>query len=494
MIDTLHPHQIKTLESLREALRSGSRRPMVQAPTGAGKTVLAAAIVEGALSKGKRVIYLVPFLGLVDQTLSAFHRQGITSVGVIQGYHPATDASQPVQIASIQTLQRRALPPADLVLVDEAHRWFRFVGDWMKKPDWENVPFIGFSATPWTRALGKHYDKLIVAATTSELIKQHLLSSFRVFAPTHPDLSAVRIVAGDFHEGQLSEVMSQPVLVADIVSTWLVRGENRPTLLFAVDCAHARKLADQFEAAGVATGYVDARTPREERELIGKRLRGGQIKIVCNVFCLTTGVDWDVRCIILARPTRSEILYTQIIGRGLRNAPGKQDCLILDHSDTTTRLGFVTDIHHSTLDLGKRSASRAAKKDKPAPLPKECHGCSCLKPIGIHVCPNCGFAPERQSPIEEGAGQLVQLNGERKAKGEETPHTRQEVYSMLMSIESDRGYRTGFAKMRFKDRYGEWADGLLEVSKAPDAIFLNWEKSKRIAYHKRPKKVLDDAA
>ena len=118
MIDTLHPHQIKTLESLREALRSGSRRPMVQAPTGAGKTVLAAAIVEGALSKGKRVIYLVPFLGLVDQTLSAFHRQGITSVGVIQGYHPATDASQPVQIASSQTLQRRALPPADLVLVD----------------------------------------------------------------------------------------------------------------------------------------------------------------------------------------------------------------------------------------------------------------------------------------------------------------------------------------------------------------------------------------
>ena len=90
---------------------------------------------------------------------------------------------------------------------------------------------------------------------------------------------------------------------------------------------------------------------------IGRRLREGQIKVVCNVYCLTTGVDWDVRCIILARPTKSEILYTQIIGRGLRTAEGKTDCLVLDHSDTTLRLGFVTDIHHETLDDGS-SAQR----------------------------------------------------------------------------------------------------------------------------------------
>jgi DNA repair protein RadD len=99
--------------------------------------------------------------------------------------------------------------------------------------------------------------------------------------------------------------------------------------------------------------------------------------VVCNVGVLTTGVDWDVRCIILARPTKSEILYTQIIGRGLRTAEGKQDCLVLDHSDTTLRLGFVTDIHHSKLSDGTLEGdTSAAPQDKPPAKPKECTICS----------------------------------------------------------------------------------------------------------------------
>ena len=103
----LHPHQRQALDALRTSLLAGHRRPMVQAPTGAGKTVLAAAIVDGALAKGKRVLFVVPFLSLVDQTVAAFVEQGISDIGVMQGYHPMTDAQQPVQVASIQTLQRR---------------------------------------------------------------------------------------------------------------------------------------------------------------------------------------------------------------------------------------------------------------------------------------------------------------------------------------------------------------------------------------------------
>ena len=282
--------------------------------------MLAASMVTGALAKGNRVLFVVPFLSLIEQTVAAFKAQGIDAVGVMQGYHWMTDGSQPVQVASIQTLQRRKLPLADLVIVDEAHRWFAFMGEWMARPEWQKVPFIGLSATPWTKGLAKHYDELIVAATTSELIDLGFLSPFRVFAPAHPDLSGVKVVAGDYHEGQLSETMRQPVLVADTVSTWLKLGEDRPTLCFAVDRAHARKLADQFEAAGVPTGYVDASTPIEERENIARRLREGQIKVIVNIATMTTGVDLDVRCIILARPTKSEILYTQIVGRGLRTA------------------------------------------------------------------------------------------------------------------------------------------------------------------------------
>ena len=244
---------------------------MVQAPTGAGKTVLAASMVTGALAKGNRVLFVVPLLSLIEQTVAAFKAQGIDAVGVMQGYHWMTDGSQPVQVASIQTLQRRMLPLSDLVIVDEAHRWFAFMGEWMARPDWQKVPFIGLSATPWTKGLGKHYDDLIVAATTSELIELGFLSPFRVFAPAHPDLSGVKVVAGDYHEGQLSETMQQPVLVADTVSTWLRLGEDRPTLCFAVDRAHARKLTDQFEAAGVPTAMSTRIRPIEEREKISRR-------------------------------------------------------------------------------------------------------------------------------------------------------------------------------------------------------------------------------
>lgn len=355
-------------------------------------------------------------------------------------------------------------------------------------PEWQKVPFVGLSATPWTKGLGKFYDDLIVAATTAELIAKGFLAPYRVFAPAHPDLSGVKTVAGDYHEGQLSEAMSKPVLIADTVSTWLRLGEDRPTLCFAVDRAHARKLADEFEAAGVPAAYVDMDTPGDERQRIGQRLRNGQVKVVVNVYTLTAGVDWDVRCIILARPTKSEILYTQIIGRGLRTAEGKADCLILDHSDTTMRLGFVADIHHEHLDDGKPKPPSSGGREKAASLPKECSKCSYMKPAGVHKCPNCGFAPERQSGIESRDGDLIQLAGRKAKKGEAEGHTRQEVYSMLLWVQKDRGYKSGYAAAKYMARYGAWPRGLSEVPLAPDAKFLGWLKSQQIAYAKARQK------
>jgi len=472
------------MDLLRRSLATGHKRPLVQSPTGSGKTIIGAAIVEGALRKGNPVIFTVPSLSLVDQTVERFAEQGINAVGVMQGYHPATDADQPVQVATIQTLKNRKLPRAGIVLIDEAHRWFGYYATWMGDPDWQKVPFIGLSATPWTKGLGKHYDDLLIPTTTKDLIRDGLLSPFKVFAPAHPDLSKVRTVAGDYHEGDLGETMSQPVLVADTVSTWLRLGEDRPTLCFAVDRAHARKLADQFEDAGVPTGYVDMDTPADERVRIGERLKNGQIKVVCNVYTLTTGVDWDVRCIILARPTKSEMLFVQIIGRGLRTAEGKQDCLILDHSDTTLRLGFVDDIHHETLDTGRYQKGAGKAREKQLPLPKECPSCSLLKPAGVHKCPSCGFAPERQSKIEEQQGELIAIKGARRTKAEATPHSPQEVFSMLLWLQQEKGYSQNYAKAKFMARYDRWPDGLHRQPKAPDAAFMNWITAQNIRYAK----------
>src|SRR6185437_3286584 len=279
----LRHYQADAIDKRRESLRAGKRRPVLQAPTGAGKTRIASAIIGMAREKSKRVAFLVPALSLIDQTVRAFWNEGIRDVGVIQADHAMTDWSRPVQICSIQTLEKRGYPEADLVIVDEAHRRNAFVVSWMQNPEWQHVPFIGLSATPWAKGMGKVYDDLIVVATTQQLIDEGYLSPFRVFAPSHPDLSQVKIVAGDYHEGQLAEVMGAPTLVGNVVSTWQRLGENRPTLCFAVDCAHARSLQDEFVAAGIPCGYMDALTSAEEREIIRRHFHEGRLKVVTNV-------------------------------------------------------------------------------------------------------------------------------------------------------------------------------------------------------------------
>lgn len=329
----LRPHQIKAIDGLRSSLKAGFRRPLLFLPTGAGKTRCAGEIVKGARAKGKRVLFVVPAIALIDQTVRSFWAEGITDIGVIQGQHPMTRPEAPVQVASIQTLQRRAIPPFDIVVIDEAHVLFDMLGKWMASETWQKVPFIGLSATPWTKGLGKHYDDLIQVTTTAELIEAGYLSPFRVYAPSHPDLGGVRTVAGDYHEGDLSEAMNKPALVADVVTTWRQRGENRPTFVFAVDRAHAKRLQTEFEKAGINCGYIDAFTKPDEREAMFKRFSAGELRVIASVGCLTTGVDLDVRCIVLCRPTRSEMLYCQIIGRGLRTAANhpvygpKKDCI-----------------------------------------------------------------------------------------------------------------------------------------------------------------------
>lgn len=477
----LRPHQIRIIERLRQSLSTGHRRPMLQAPTGFGKTVVAAAIVKGALAKGNRVLFVVPALSLIDQTVRSFWAEGITDVGVIQASHPKTDATRPVQVASIQTLQRRAIPRFDIVVIDEAHRWFEMLGLWMRASDWASVPFVGLSATPWTKGLGKFYDDLIQVTTTAELIEAGYLSPFRVYAPSHPDLSGVRTVAGDYHEGDLGEAMNKPALVADVVETWRKHGERRPTFAFAVDRAHAKNIQAQFEAADVRCGYIDAYTKPPEREALFRQFTAGDLQVIASVGCLTTGVDLDVRCIILARPTKSEMLFVQIIGRGLRTAPGKVDCLVLDHSDTHLRLGFVTDIRHDALDDG-RQRQKQERKPRTEALPKECPSCKYLKPAKVPKCPSCGFKPEKQTEIECEDGDLVEMTPARARAG---TTEKESLYGQLKHYAKRRGYKDGWAANKFRELTGVWPDRYHNAPLVePSPFILSWIKSRQIAWVK----------
>jgi DNA repair protein RadD len=453
---------------------------MVQAPTGFGKTKIAATIAKCIQNAGQRAIFVAPALSLIDQTVEKFYAEGVRDVGVIQANHILTSYARPIQIASVQTLQRRKIPPADLVIIDEAHRWFDFYGEWLKNPEWSDVPFIGLTATPWTRGLGKYYGKLIIGATTQELIEAGYLSKFRVFAPASPDLANVRTVAGDYHEGDLSKAMDKSALVADVVDTWIARGRGRPTLCFAVDRAHAKHLQQKFIEAGITAEYIDAYTDVMERTAIAKRFHTGEVEVVCNVGCLTTGIDWDVRCIILARPTKSEMLFVQMIGRGLRTADGKEDSLILDHSDNHLRLGFVTDIHHDKLDDG-RERQKAEPKAAGA-LPKKCIKCSFLKPPKLLVCPCCGFKPEPKCKVVNENGELVEFSSRSIPKPSNNTE-RVEFYRQLKHFAVARGYKSGWIAHKYKEKFGHWPSGLDHLAPMPPSpATLGWIKSRQIAF------------
>ena len=485
----LRDYQVEAIDLLKASLRSGHRRPILQAPTAFGKTVLASHVMRMALAKGSRVVFTVPAISLVDQTVQSFWKDGISDVGVIQANHDLTDWSRPVQVASVQTLARRKYPEANLVIVDECHRHFKTIETWMEHEDWLKIPFIGLSATPWTVGLGNHYDDLIITQTTQQLIDAGYLSNFRVFAAAHPDLSSVKTVAGDYHEAQLAEAMQKGTLVADIVETWIRLGEDRPTLCFGVDRAHAKAIQQRFLSAGVSAGYQDMLTTPTERTDIKRDFHSGKLQVVCNVGTLTTGVDWDVRCIILARPTRSETLYVQIIGRGLRTADGKENCLILDHSDTTQRLGFVTDIHHYILNTGEKGEPGIKREA----LPKECSKCTLLMPPHTMKCPSCGH--EKKPPaskIVEFDGQLTEMSrlkkdrqtsGMMQLRGREIP--LDQFYGELLSYALLRAYRPGWAAHKYQEATGAWPKKSWTTAIPASAETLSWIKSRQIAWAKR---------
>jgi len=449
------PHQVKALDMLRQSIGRGNKRVVLQLPTGAGKTYVASQIVKGALQKGNRVCFTVPLISLVDQTIAAFEAEGINDIGVIQASHHRTDLSATVQIGSMQTMTRRGVPDAEIVIVDECHLQFDLLPKWMR--DDPKRIFIGLSATPWARGMGDIWDDLVRPVTMQELIDAGYLSPFRVYAPSHPDLSGVKTMAGDYHEGQLAGVMSESPLIADVVDTWLQRARGLPTLVFAVNLAHAEKIQEAFQSRGIPFGYCDAKVDLVERQHLFRRMERGELAGVVNVGTLTTGVDADVRCIVMARPTKSEMLFVQCIGRGLRTAPGKDHCLILDHSDNHARLGFVTSISHERLLTGKEKAPKPRENEKPEQTPRECPSCGAMKQQG--ACPACGFEPKRQSEIEFEDGELVEITAPKEKERIYSMAEKAEFHAGLKWLAHSRGRKIGWAAHKYREKFGVWPVG-----------------------------------
>jgi DNA repair protein RadD len=486
----LWPHQERAIAELRAHMLSGTRRVMIMLPTGGGKTRLAAEIIKSALGKGKRISFVVPRLSLVDQTISAFAADGIHCVGVMQGHHPETDAEQPVQVISAATLARRQRPQADLVIIDEAHLLHKATLQWLTAPDQKHVKFVGLSATPWTCGLNRFWDSLIIGATISELIDAGHLSPFRAFAPSEPDLAGIRNVAGDFHEGELAERCDTAKLVGDVVSEWLKRGEERPTLAYGVNRKQAQHIQQRFLEIGVACEYVDAFVDRHERERIFDAYRRGEIKIISSVATIEVGVDLPMTaCIIDARPTKSRMAFVQRFGRGLRAAPNKVDCIYIDHGGNCLRLGLPTDIHQNHLDDGtkaKNSKKREAK-ERGEPLPKLCDECAAVIPPKAKECPGCGAPVLTRMGVKHEPGELNELGALRSGKAEPTIAEKAIFHAELRGLAAARGYADGWISHKFKERFGTWPNDpriRSGPSLSPSLQTRNWIISRQIAFSK----------
>jgi hypothetical protein len=255
-------------------------------------------------------------------------------------------------------------------------------------------------------------------------------------------------------------------------------------------------LTQQFAARGVRVAYQDAKTPdgdrtnKETKEItlgrnsIKKGFHDGSIEIVVNIGTLTTGIDWDVRCIILARPTKSEMLFVQIMGRGLRTANGKDHLLVLDHSTNHLNLGFVTDIDVLHTQLAKGEAKTENVTDK-IRLPKECPACHFMKPPGTAKCPVCKFVATAHSKITPTAGELKELERQKKADKENID--RGAFLAELKAYGERKGFKPGWAANKYREKFGVWPNN--EIARvAPQAgvseAAIGWIQRCNIAWLK----------
>lgn len=478
---SLRPYQLAAIDAVRDRIRQKKRRILLAKPTGSGKTLTSVAMIVGALAKGRRTLFIAHRKEIIDQTVRTFARLGITNVGVIRAQDPRRNERAPIQIASIQTLARRAKPEdISLVVIDECHC---AMAESYKRHVFDAFPdsvIVGLSATP-CRADGKPlgivegstagFDELVIGARYSELIAGGFIDEPLVYStPVLPDLSRVKTTGGDYNVEQLEEAVNRGAIIGDIVRNWQKHAGGRRTVVFAVTIEHSLALLAAFTSAGVRAEHLDGTTPEPEREAILTRLEAGTTQVVCNVGVLTEG--WDqpsCKCIVLARPTKSLALYMQMAGRSLR--PWRDELgvklrpIILDHGGCVDRHGFPHE---------DREWSLTSKPKKGGALPtKMCGECFAMIPAGCRECPHCSAevaVPEivtREIEVIDHVELML-----RTMTGEDAQLV---FYRKAVQKAKEYGLKPGWVFHRFKECFGkdppwEWSRALRKAA-AKDPVW-----------------------
>lgn len=391
----LYPHQKDLLQKAEEALVAYTR-VMLQLPTGGGKTLIAAALLDGWVRRGAKAAWLTHRRELCTQTYKALNKFDIPAAD-----RPRWDTDDPapsieggVVILMVQTVSKHNLVwdeygSEDLLVIDEAHHaparsWNRAIDQWPGR-------VIGLTATPWRSA--KHqgfahlFHDLILGPQISDMQSKNQLAKAQVVRPTDDDLILVGIPArnGEYREDEIERLnRDRHIWTGGTLEYWQKHAEGRQTIVYAVSTGHAENLIKVFKDAGIHAAAILSGTRQDERTRVIQQFSDRTLKVLVNVDVATEGFDLpDASCIVLARPTTSLALYLQMVGRGLR-PKGGGDCLILDLAGNSKRHRDPDDERHWSLE------PRGQQGEGEPPPQVWCPKCHRLSPAASHNCWKCG--------------------------------------------------------------------------------------------------------
>lgn len=419
---TLRPYQEAAIKAIYGYFQTHTGNPLVVIPTAGGKSLVMASFIEGVLKAwpDQRILIVTHVRELIAQN----HAEMIglwpdAPAGIYSAGLGKREAHARILFAGIQSIHRRAaeIGHTDLVLIDEAHlipgkssTMYRRFLDALKGIN-PALKVIGLTATPFRLDCGMLHEgqnalftDIAYEAPVRELIDAGYLSPLVSKQPaTRLDVSKVGTRAGDFIARDLAAAVDQDAITRAAVTEIIEHGRDRKSwLAFCSGVEHARHVAEEFGRQGISCRTIFGSTPKDERDAILSAFKRGEIRALASMGVLTTGFNAPgVDLIALLRPTQSAGLYVQMVGRGTRLAPGKENCLILDFAGNVRR--------HGPIDLvrPKRPGDGGGGE---APT-KVCPDCDSIVALSASECPDCGFVfPPREVKIAPTAATLPVLS------------------------------------------------------------------------------------
>lgn len=443
----LRDYQKKAIDDIRQAFASGARRPLLVAPTGAGKTVIFCYIAQEAAAIGNRVTILVHRQELVDQTSRALNAYGVPH-GVIAG--DRTDSrAHPVQVASVQTLARRLhrYEHPQLVIIDEAHHGV--AGTWRTVLDcYSTAHVLGVTATPLRldgKGLDSTFDTIVMGPKVAELIERGFLSRPQYWSKPLMDTSKARVTMGDYVIEDLNEMLTDAVM-GDAVIEYKRRANGLPAIAFCPSIAKANAVAAAFRAAGFNWGTIDGTLEKSTRRKLVEMLADGRLHGLSACEIVSEGFDLPVvTAAILLRPTASLSMHLQQVGRVLRTHANKERAIIIDHAGNLHKHGTAEQDREWSLKAPKR------KKGPSVAMMKECPQCYCCVGIATLTCPDCGHGFKvKERGSDEVEGDLVEFKPETRTLDELMKSAK--TLADYQQIAKMKKYKPGWAWHQMKTK------------------------------------------